>query len=246
MAERNNSLEKALSILDMFQDNQRITLTYATKYTGFSIASVNRILNSLENANYIYHDDVDGGYYLADKVFRLGRNTNLNKQLVNVLGDTIKNLSMRVGHSVTLSIRSGNKAVVVLREDPYVGLALIPTLGNSLSLNCSASGKILTAFSECPEKVIDDIDFIKLTPKTITKKEDFAELIERVRSEKIAFDAEEIAEGLFCISVPVLDVNDIAICSISISGYKDRMLRNMYNLIDRIGEARNECENLLR
>ena len=157
MAEKNNSLEKALTVLDLFQLQRRITLTSAAQETGYSTAAVSRIFNSLESTGYVYRDKLDGGYYLADKVYLLGRSTNLKQQLVNVIDEPIARLCMRTGLSVTVSIRDRVNSVTAMRKDPKRGLFLTSNVADSISLNCSASGKVLTAFSTDPDKLIESI-----------------------------------------------------------------------------------------
>lgn len=245
MAERNNSLEKALAVLDLFQTQRRLTIKLIIEQTGFSSAAVSRILHSLENKNYIYQNRIDGGYYLSDKVYILGRNTNLKQQLVNVLEEPIARLCRRSGFSVSVSIRKGVKSFTAFRKDPHNGLTLIPDVGDVMSLNVTAQGKVLTAFSEDPDKLIDEMEFVRLTKKSLADREKFREVIEEVKSEKLAFDMEEITEGLVCVAVPVLSPDGKAICAISISGYKERMLRELYALITRLQDTAAECERLL-
>lgn len=245
MAEKNNSLEKALTVLDLFQLHRRITLTFAAQETGFSPAAVSRILNSLENTGYVYRDRTDGGFYLADKVYLLGRSTNLKRQLINVIDEPIGRLCRRTGFSVTVSIREKTHSVTALRKDPKRGLFLTANVSDSISLNCSAGGKVLTAFATEPDKLIDEINYVAFTRKTITDKEEFREHIAVVRTEKVAFDMEEITEGLVCTAVPVLSRDGTAICSISVSGFKDRMIRELYGTIVKLRDTAKECRQLI-
>lgn len=246
MAEINSSLEKALKILDLFQSNERITATEVVRETGFSNASVLRVLNTLEMSNYIYRDRVNGSYYLAGKIYMMGRNTSLKRQLINVVEAPVKMLVRRCGFAVAVSIRRGNKAVTVYRQDPQRGISLSPNVDTVLSLNCTASGKILTAFDEDYKKLIDSINFVKLNEKTIVDKEDFIKQIERVRISGVAFDAEEITEGLVCAAMPVLDKSGIVICGVSASGYKGRMMRDMERTIEFLKQATSQIEKLMR
>lgn len=246
MADKNSSLEKALAVLDLFQTRTRITMTEAAQITGFSNSAVMRILTSLENMNYIFHDKIDGGYYLADKVYVLGRRTNLKRQLINVIEETISQLSRRSGLSATVSIRSGNKSVIVMRVDSQSGLSLVANVGDNLSLNCTATGKVLAAFSEDYEEVADKIEYVRLTNMTITDRERFKRIIGEVRSQKIAFDNEEVTEGLVSVAVPVLDKDGFIICGISLGGYKDAMMRNLDSVTTVLQETARRCEKLLQ
>jgi len=247
MAEKNNSLEKALTVLDLFQDRRRLTMTEAAQETGFSNAAVSRILNSLENMHYVYHDRIDGGYYLTDKLYILGRNTNLKNQLINVIDAPIGTLCRRVSFSVTVCVREGINSVTALRKDPQSGLtmSLVQSVGDTMSLNTTATGKALTAFSGEYQELCRQIKYVRLTKKTVTDPDEFLDLMEEVRRQKLAFDMEEVTEGLVCVAAPVLAKDGIAVCSISVSGYKERMLRELYGTIIRLQDCARECEQLM-
>lgn len=66
-----------------------------------------------------------------------------------------------------------------------------------------------------------------------------------VRAQKLAYDMEEVTEGLICVAAPVLAPDGIAVCSVSVSGYKERMIRELYNTTTRLQDCVRECENLL-
>lgn len=248
MAERNSSLEKALAVLDLFQFLPRWTMTEIAQKTGYSNAAVARILNSLENMHYIFQDKIDGGYYLTDKLYVLGRNTNLKNQLVNVLDEPMDALCRRCGFSVTAAIRKGTHSVTVLRKDPQTGLtlSLVQTVGDTMSLNTTASGKVLTAFSGETDRIVDRMEYVKLTKRSITDRNEFSELMHEVQAEHLAYDMEEVTEGLICVAAPVLAKDGIAVCAISVNGYKERMLSGLYNTITRLQDCVRECEELLQ
>ena len=171
MAEKNNSLEKALAVLDLFQYRQRWTMTEIAQNTGYSNAAVARMLNSLESMHYIFQDRIDGGYYLTDKLYVLGRNTQLKNQLINVIDEPVETLCRRSGFSVTVSIRTGTRSVTVLRKDPQTGLTmtLAQTVGDTMSLNTTASGKVLTAFSGEEKQLLNRMEYVKLTHRSDRK-----------------------------------------------------------------------------
>ena len=245
MAERNSSLEKALKVLDLYQSQSRLTLTSIAQQTGLSNAAISRILNSLEEMKYIYKDKIDGGYYLTDRVFTLSRNTNIQKQIVNMLDEPVARLCRKCGLAVTVSVRQGLKSYIAIRKNPYQGIAVVVS-SEMMSLNLTAAGKVLTAFSGESDKLVDEIDYVRLTDKSIVDKEEYKMLLEEVKEEKLAYDMEEVTEGLVCVAAPVLSTDGTAICAISVSGYKERMVRSLYSVIPRLQDTASECENLLR
>lgn len=248
MAERNSSLEKALAVLDLFQFRQRWTMTEIAQHTGYSNAAVARILNSLESMHYVFQDKIDGGYYLTSKMYVLGRNTQLKNQLINILDEPVGTLCRRIGFSVTVAIRKGTQSVTIMRKDPQTGLtlSLIQTVGDTISLNTTATGKVLTAFSGETENLLNRMDYVKLTKRSVTDRDELAELLQEVRAQRLAYDMEEVTEGLVCVATPVLAKDGIAICSISINGYKERMIRSLDSIIMRLQDCARECEKLLQ
>lgn len=245
MAEINSSLEKALKVLDIFQLKDRVTLTEAAQDTGYSITAISRILNTLEVCNYIFQDKLNGGYYLTDKLFVLGRNTSLQNQLVNVIDESIGDLSKTVGFTVTVSVREGNQSVIIIKKSPQNAIALSFNGRETISLNATATGKILTAFSHDPDELMDQIEFVRLTPKTITDRDQFIEAITEAKGTGLAYDVEEVTEGLVCVAAPVLDVRGEAICAISVSGYKERIFRQLYQITPKLQETARTCGQLL-
>ena len=115
-----------------------------------------------------------------------------------------------------------------------------------MSLNLTAAGKVLTAFSGESDKLVDEIDYVRLTHKSIVDKDEYRTLLEEVKESRLAYDMEEVTEGLVCVATPVLSSDGTAICAISVSGYKERMVRSLYSVIPRLQDTASECENSFR
>ena len=118
--------------------------------------------------------------------------------------------------------------------------------GDTISLNTTATGKVLAAFSGEIENLLNRMDYVKLTKRSVTDRDEFAELLQEVRAQRLAYDMEEVTEGLVCVATPVLAKDGIAICSISINGYKERMIRSLDSIIMRLQDCARECEKLLQ
>jgi DNA-binding IclR family transcriptional regulator len=106
-------------------------------------------------------------------------------------------------------------------------MSLVPNVGDLKSLHCSAAGKILFAYTEAKEALLDQIVFTPVTEHTITDRDHFLEAVERVSRENVAYDDEELSPGLFCVAMPVISKSGDFLCSISLSGYKPKMLEHM-------------------
>lgn len=85
---------------------------------------------------------------------------------------------------------------------------------------CTGLGKAMLAF--LPEHkllhYIENTDFQKPAPNTITSKDEFRSELERVRKNGYAIDDEKMTIGLSCIAVPIFDHNAYIAYALSISG----------------------------
>ena len=79
------------------------------------------------------------------------------------------------------------------------------TVGDHTHMHCSASGKIHLAAApdEWVDEILDEHGMPKLTPNTITSREELFEEIAEVREGGVAFNDEENLLGLRAVSVPV-------------------------------------------
>ena len=69
-----------------------------------------------------------------------------------------------------------------------------------MSLNLTAAGKVLTAFSGESDKLVEEIDYVRLTHKSIVDKDEYKTLLEEVKESRLAYDMEEVTEGLVLCS----------------------------------------------
>ena len=245
MSEENNSAKKSLMILDLFLKNEKLGIKEIIDSTGYSKSAIHRIMSTLESANYIYKNTDENKYFLSSKLYFLGEKTNINRHIVHACKDPVEELSQKLRLTISVSIMEDNMCVVVYKKDSQQNMGLVPNVGERRHLHCSASGKVLTGFSTDKERIIDSLRYEKLTPNTIHTKECFIHAVNKAMIEGFAYDDEELAAGLFCIATPVLDINKKAICSLSISGYKVKMLENLDTIKKELKETADKIGNLM-
>ena len=224
MSELNNSVIKAMKILELFKDNELLTIATISDKTSYSKSAINRILTSFESLGYLTKNMEQ--YRLSNKLYYLGMSTNVINNLVEMAKPYIEKLANNVKLTVSLSIMEDYKAVIIYQRQSNKIMNVTPPLGNKSGLNCTASGKVLVAFSKDPEGIIEVMDFDQRTPNTIMSKKDFRQVIKQAQKNGYAYEDEEIELGLYCLAVPIVDNNGHIICSISVSGYRKYVLEN--------------------
>lgn len=118
-------------------------------------------------------------------------------------------LAVMEGGMVTYLVKAGaGKAAGFARQ------------GMQLEAYCSGVGKVLLAHLPTAElaEYLANGPFIRLTANTIVEPDALRRHLEAVRERGWAIDDEEIAEGLKCLAVPVLNHHGEVIAALSVSG----------------------------
>ena len=226
MSELNNSVIKALDILSLFLKHESLSVAEIHELTGFSKSAINRIIASCENRKFIYRSRDNGKYLLGNSVYFLGNSTNLNNHIITYARGPIEKLSKALKLTISVTVMSNYESVVIYQRKSEMVMGLVPGLGTTRTLNCSASGKVLTAFSENPDQILDAMEFKQYSDNTIMDRYAYSEVINETKKDGFAIDDEEIEDNLFCIAMPILNPQGDLVCSISVSGGKKKMTQD--------------------
>ncbi len=104
-------------------------------------------------------------------------------------------------------------------ESPHE-FRLSSRVGTRRSLHATALGKALAAFlpEEQKDRILANIQFQPLTPKTIMNLVQFRQELGIIRNQGYAVDDEETTLGARCVSAPVLGANREVVAAVSVSG----------------------------
>ncbi|MBQ0005419.1 MAG: IclR family transcriptional regulator [Clostridiales bacterium] len=222
-----NSIDRALNIMELlYHENRNMGVNEIASKLGDHQSTVHRCISTLKNRGYIYQDADSLKYGLDFKLYMLGKSVESNSVLINKARKFAKEIALEFQETVNVAIRDqafpdDYKAITILQEKGGTrALNVTESYGASYDCITSAVGKALLAFSnDYDEDHMRRLTYPCYTSNTITNAEDYIKEIEEVRKNKYAVDNEEVAEGLYCIAVPVLKKNGEAIMAISVSGY---------------------------
>jgi len=219
------SLDKAFNIIDIVSDSKEgLSLTEIAKTIGISKSSAHHLISTIVNNRYIKQNTINKKYKLGLKTIEIG-----NKCL--------KNLSLSsIGFSYLKEIQDTINETVYLVKIEGINLATIETLNSSHTIrpfdvtvtedeyHASALGKILlSALDENSLKsFLENKGLKKCTKNTITSFGQLKRELESIKETKIAFDHEELEDGLCCIASPILNPKSNIIGAIGASIPKQR------------------------
>jgi DNA-binding IclR family transcriptional regulator len=242
------SLEKALFVIETMASKSNWKLKALHEACSIPKGTLQRILRTLEELDYVRQHERGGAYSLTLKLHKIGKKIASQSDLGTALKPILAGLRDKINETVNLTVLSGVDMVVVHQVTSDHALQMDSVIGDSFPAYLSASGKVFLAF--LPEEDLQR--FIKelrrsnaaVTTDTINS---LYEDIALVRENGIGFDFEELYKGVRCVSAPVFDDTGSIVASVSCSVPTVRLDRYFsQKLLYEIPSAANAASRLLQ
>jgi len=218
-------IERMMKLLDVLSYfHEPVSLKQLALETGLHPSTAHRILGSM-TANGFVERVEPGTYQLGIRLLELG---NLVKSRINIRDSAMplmQRLHREIGESVNLGVRQGDEIVYVERTSSgRSSVRVVHLVGARAPLHVTAVGKLFL--------VADGVQKVReyakrtglpgLTPASLTTLTALERELERVRRHGVAFDNEEIEQGLRCIAAPIRDDSGELVAGLSVSAPADR------------------------
>ncbi|MBB6734731.1 IclR family transcriptional regulator [Cohnella zeiphila] len=213
------SLDRALNILDLFDENHReLKITEISARMGLHKSTVHSLLKTLQLHRYIEQDE-HGLYRLGMRLLEKGQLLLQGFDIREIAGGPLRELSDETGQSVHLVIRDGAQGVYIDKVEGSRAAIRYSRIGRRVPLHSSAVGKVLAAFMPDAERerLLKNYEYSRHTPHTIASEAAFRDELRSVRDKGVAYDREENEPGVRCASAPVYDHAGNVAAAISIS-----------------------------
>jgi DNA-binding IclR family transcriptional regulator len=201
------AVERALDVLELLASaDGRLTLTEITARLGLPKGSAHRLLTTLAARGYVAAGDARAGFALGPRLHALAARGRNRVDLADAARGPLERLAAETGEGCQLSVRSGGRAVVLLRvaSPSHPEVSLTGGAGASFPLHAVAVGKALLAFAPEPERaryLAGRLD--AQTDATVTDPARLATELDAIRSSGVARDEQEYKRGLRAFAAPV-------------------------------------------
>jgi len=211
-------IDRVSLLLDAFDGPGRLTLAQLVRRTGLPRSSVHRMLERLVQLRWLRRDGRD--YELGTRLVELGSLAVHQDRLHAAALPMLHELHRATGLVVHLSILDGTDIVYLEKIGAGMGAAIATRIGGRQPAHCTASGKAILAYRG---ETLDE--FTALARKTRYSIGSAAQLrpeLDKVRGHGVAFDREELQQGLGCVAAPIGSIGD-AVAAVSVCGPMPRM-----------------------
>lgn len=208
------ALDKGLDILELLASSNRpLSIAEISEGVGRSRGEIFRMLQVLEERDYITRGEGDAGYSVTPRLFRMGMEQPPVKSVIETALPVMHRLADASGQACHLVVPSGEQIVVVARVDPPGEVALVVRVGHRRPMSQSSSGHVLLAFQEdeVRERWLDRI--ARYEPALERKK--LVKLLSQLRTRGYACERSHVVDAVTDLSAPVLQ-HGHAVCALTI------------------------------
>jgi DNA-binding IclR family transcriptional regulator len=226
--ERNSTADRALDILDMF-DEEHMVVGGVEVATRLSVArsTAYRYLQSLVSARFL-EEAPGGGFRLGLRLMELGRLARGIYGLSEIAAPVLVDLAADTGETALLTRRMGDFIVCLdLAESRDQRVHISYERGTVLPISTGASATVLLAWSD-PEDVRKLLARRRLERSTDAPPADLDALVdrmERVRADGYAVARTELDPDLVSIAAPIWS-NGKVVASVSVAAVSSRVPRS--------------------
>ncbi len=230
------ALERALDILEHLScQPEGLTLSELGVALDLPKNAVFRIAHTLVARGYLSRDERTLRFRLTSRLLSLGQPRRGDLSIVECGLAAMRELRDETRETVQLGVRVGNEGIIVEKVEGHHALRIAVDVGLRFPLYNNAPGKVLLALTAPDEraKLLEQIDLVPCTPRTITDQEELRRECDRVCAQGYATDWAEADEGIHCVAAPIVDQHRQLAAVIWVSAPSRRMPRESFVAVSR-------------
>lgn len=201
-----------------------VSLKQLAQETGLHPSTAHRILAAMTTAGFVERPE-SGTYRLGIRLLELGNVVKSRISIREAAMPPMQQLHLQLGESVNLGVRQGDDIVYVERTSSgRSSIRVVHLVGARAPLHVTAVGKLYLATESAQNlrAYATRTGLPGFTPTSLTTLAALEKELERVRGHGIAFDNEEIEQGLRCIAAPIRNDDGEIVAGISVSAPSER------------------------
>jgi DNA-binding IclR family transcriptional regulator len=224
---RIESVDTSLQIIKALRELRGATVSELSAAVDVTPGTIHTHLQTLADHGLVVQEGKS--YELGLHMVTLGEYVKHQNSLYQGAKQQVDKLAAETGECIHLFTRHGDKGFIIYESygKQAVGSRLHQRLREESyqHLHCSAGGKAMLAHMDRGD--VDDIlnqySIERMTPKTITDREQLLEDLETVKDRGYALNDEELVRGQRAVGVAVLDAEENPLGAISLSAPRSRL-----------------------
>ena len=218
-------IERMMKLLDVLaQHADPVPLKQLAHETGLHPSTAHRILAAMGASGLVERSE-NGVYRLGIRLLELGSLVKSRISLRETAIHSMLQLHQKTGESVNLGIRDKDEIVYVERTSSgRSAIRVVHIVGARAPLHTTASGKLFLA--EDGQQLVREYarrtGLPCSTPTSITTIEALEKELDKVRRHGVAYDLDEVENGVRCIAAEIRDDAGELVAGLSLSTPSER------------------------
>ena len=207
------SVDRALDILLCFRDQRELSLTAIAKQLSLHKSTVYRLLQALEQRQFVQRDPSTEKYRLGNSIWDLASSI-AQEEWTDLLLPEMRKLRDTVGETISLYVKSGLERVRIQAVQSTQEIRRVVRIGDRFPLFGGAGSKVLLAYSTPEEQqaVLNHPEFPAGWSKERLKNE-----LEIIREQGYAYSFGEREPEAAAVAAPIFKGKEV-LAALAISG----------------------------
>lgn len=200
---RVKSIDTACSILQGLRELDGAGVSELAAHLDMSKGAVHTHLATLVDNEFVVKRG--NTYQIGLRFVDFGEYAKNNVSIYTLATEEVDRLATETGEVAQFMVEEHGKGVYLHKARGEDAIQTSSYTGYRKHLHCTALGKaIIAQFSdERIREIAEKTDLPARTEQTLTTVDELLEEIEQIRADDIAFDDEEILEGMRCVAAPI-------------------------------------------
>jgi len=215
-----NSVNKAFSILKLFQTQSELGITEMAYLMGMAKGSIYRFVTTLKRLGLLEQNPENEKYRPAVGLLELSSLYVAHLDWRAVVHPFMELLSERTQEDILLAVLDKSNIVYIDKIEGKQMLRMVPQIGLPRPAYCTGSGKALLAGLNQQQllELYKGQELLHYTEHTITNFNALLEDLALIQKRGYAFDNEEFELGVVAVASPFRGMNGEALGALSVSG----------------------------
>ncbi|MCY9162435.1 IclR family transcriptional regulator [Bacillus atrophaeus] len=226
MQNKNKTVVKSMTLLNLFLTEPKLTLSELISLSGMPKTSVHRMVSSLEEMGLLTRDR-NGAYTLGLVFLEFGQLVSERLDIRQIAKPVMEELCQEVDEAVHLIMRDGNEAIYVEKIEGTQTVRLYTAIGRRSPLYAGACARSILSFlpQEEIETYIRQTEFVPIGSGTITDPAELLQTISSSLENGYTVSYSELENYTAAIGAPIFSHKGQVAAGISIAGFEARFTK---------------------
>ena len=242
-----SSVNNSLRILELFTVRDSLRLKEIADELDLDKTSTFKMLYTLCYRGFLYKDE-HARYHLGSKLTGLRQTSEIRSSIVEQASASIYQLRAKTQKTILIGVPGpDDKLTVIYMKTERNQDSIYGRMGATMYLHTTGAGKVLVSemSNESRNDLINRIDYPKMTEKTITDKEDFAQAVEEAGKQRWGIAVEENREDHCDLAVPFYDYTGTCVGVIDLVTDRASMDKNFNYYLEQLQIAARQISQKL-